>query len=65
MAARLVDFEPIENGIIYGVVAADAKADVTNKLKFGDNVMGLGSIAYTLNLEIAVCDSAGAWHWQQ
>lgn len=65
MAARLVDFEPIENGIIYGVVAADAKADVTNNLKFGDNVMGLGSIAYTLNLDIAVCDSAGTWHWQE
>ena len=65
MAARLVDFEPIENGIIYGVVAADAKADVTNNLKFGANVMGLGSIAYTLDLDIAVCDSAGTWHWKE
>lgn len=65
MAARLVDFEPIENGIIYGVVAADVKADVTDNLKFGDNVMGLGSIAYTKALEIAVCDSSGHWNWKE
>jgi len=64
MAVKLADSSHIQNGIILGVVAADTKADVTDHLKFGDNEMGLGSIAYTKDLEVATCDSTGHWNWQ-
>ena len=63
MAVKLVDSQHIQGGIILGTVAADAKADVTDNLKFGDNEMGLGSVAFTKNLDIAVCDSNGHWTW--
>lgn len=64
MAVRLADSSHIQNGIILSVVAADTKADVTDHLKFGGNEMGLGSIAYTKDLEVATCDSTGHWNWQ-
>lgn len=65
MAVKLVDSQHIQGGIILGTVAADSKADITDHLKFGDNEMGLGSIAYTnTTFDWATCDSNGHWTWQ-
>lgn len=65
MAVRLVSAEKIEDNYIDGVVAADVKADVTDNLKFGDNYMAQGSVAYTKAMEYAICDSTGHWNWQE
>ena len=63
MAVKLVDTQHIQDGIILGVVAADTKEDVTDNLKFGDNEMGLGSLALTTSSEIAICGSDDSWNW--
>ena len=70
MAVKLISEKSeliAENGTlkISGVVAADAKTDVTDNLVIDGVEMGLGSVAYTnTKFDWATCDSNGHWTWQ-
>lgn len=64
MACKLVSAKKVVEGTIYGVIACDAKADAVDNMIIGENPVGLGSIAYTKALEVAVYDSDNQWNWQ-
>ena len=63
MAYKLVTAEKVVEDTIYGVIACDAKADAVDNMIIGENAVGLGSIAYTKELDVAVYDSNGHWNW--
>ena len=48
---------------VIALLYADTKAEVTDNLVLGDNVIDSASKVYTPNLDIGIMNSDGTWTW--
>lgn len=67
MAVRLMSVDQRRNDNsgntkIVACVFADAKSDITANMAIGDDVLDIGSVAYTPALDVAVLGTSG-WTW--
>lgn len=61
---RIMDTSRRTGNKVVATIMADTKAEVTNNLTLGDNVLDFGSIALTVGGDVGLLDSEGVWHWQ-
>lgn len=64
MAIKIVKVESSSKNKILGTICADTKAEVTDDITFvGGVTMDFGSMAYTVNGDVAILNSEGHWNW--
>ena len=63
MAVKVVKLHEKKGDKITATIVADTKLEVTSDLEIGGCSFDFGSVAVTVDGDVAIMDSEGSWNW--